>query len=90
MIYVSGKNFLFQSILFNNSWALSQSTAVYRQMNLDGPVHFADLWFLIVRWTPRSSELPMGGITEQSTAAGEDTRARSIRVNYLEHGVVCE
>jgi len=30
----------------------------------------------------------MGGMTEQSTAAGEDTRARSIRVNLPVHEVV--
>jgi len=31
----------------------------------------------------------MGGMTEQSTAAGEDTRARSIRVDLPVHEVVC-
>jgi len=31
----------------------------------------------------------MGGITEQSTAAREDTRAKSSRVDLLVHGVVC-
>ena len=50
-------------------------------MCLGVPVRFpaGEILRLVVSWTP---ELLIGGITEQSTLAGEDTRARSIRVDF--------
>ena len=56
-------------------------------MNLWVPVRLVAAELLMVRWTPRWSELLIGGITEQSTLAGEDTRARSIRVDLPVHEV---
>ena len=83
-LFTSSVKIWSQSKAFSNSQAFSQLAAEYLQMCLGVPVCFPAGGILrsMVSWTPRWSELLIGGITEQSTLAGEDTRARSIRVDF--------